>query len=300
MRKLLLAVLAILALPVESFAGAWTLPKRRLWLKSAVFYQATDRRFCTEQDALSLAFRGAGCTSAGHGAPFDPFIGGESQALAIFTEVAYGATGWLDLGVQIPFYRLKFTNLSNPNRPLSNGFGDIRFFAKYRVLQQPFVAAVTLAAKSPTGKFDIDAEAVNVSEGQWDFEVLGEVSKSLWPLQGYASVGVGYRKRTDNDAFEHTMGDELMVLAETGYKLVPRLMIKGTLNWLRGQAPRLKVNNVPLLERRELLTLAPTLVFEAGPVLNLEASIRFPLRGRDFPAGPQFMAALSLQFALVR
>ena len=160
--------------------------------------------------------------------------------------------------------------------------------------------SATVGAKSPTGKFTVDAEAVNVSEGQWDFDVIGEVSKSLWPLRGYVSLGVGYRMRTDNDAFEHTMGDELMLLAETGYELVPRLMIKGTLDWLRGQAPRLKVNNAPLLENRELLTLAPTLVFESWPALNVETSIRFPLHGRDFPATPQFMAALSFQFALVR
>lgn len=299
MRKLLLAVLVILALPVESFAGAWTLPKRRLWLKSAIFYQASDRRFCTEQDALSLAFRDAGCTAAGHRAPFDPFIGGESRALAIFTEAAYGATGWLDVGVQIPFYSLQFTNLANPRRPRSNSIGDVRFFTKLRLLQQPFVASLTAGAKSPTGKFTVDAEAVNVSEGQWDFDVIGEVSKSLWPLRGYVSLGVGYRMRTDNDAFEHTMGDELMVLAETGYEPIPNVMIKGTLDWLRGQAPRLKVNNAPLLERRELLTITPGVIYTLREGLNLEASIRFAIRGQDFPDGPQLMGAISYRFSFL-
>jgi hypothetical protein len=227
MKKLLLAVPVILMMPLESFAGAWTLPKKRLGLKSAIFYQAADRRFCTKQDALSFAFREAGCTAAGHRAPFDPFIGGESRALAIFTEAAYGATGWLEVGVQVPFYGLRFTNLANPRRPRSNSFGDIRFVAKYRVLQPPAVASLTLVVKSPTGKFNVDAEAVNVSEGQWDFEVLGEVSRSLWPLRGYVSLGAGYRMRTDNEAFEHTMGDELMALAEAGYELVPNFDDQG-------------------------------------------------------------------------
>jgi hypothetical protein len=305
MNKLLLAVLAIFLLPVDSLAGAWTLPKRRLWVKSAVFYQTTDRRFCTEQDALSLAFRAAGCIAAGKSAPFDPFIGGKSEALAIFTEVAYGATGWLDVGVQIPFYSLQFTNLANPRRPRSTSFGDVRFFAKYRVLLQPVVASIALAAKSPTGKFNIDAEAVNVSEGQWDFDFLGEVSKSFWlkspfgPLRGYASLGVGYRIRMDNNAFEHTMGDELMALAEAGYELGSRVMIKGTLDWLRGQQPRLKINNAQLLERRELLTISPGVIYTLREGLNLEAVARFAISGQDFPNGHQFMGAITYGFSIL-
>lgn len=298
MKKLLLAVPVILMMPPESFAGAWTLPKKRLWLKSAIFYQAADSRFCTEQDALSLAFRQAGCTAAGHRAPFDPFIGGESRALAIFTEAAYGVTGWLEVGVQIPFYSLQFTNLANPQRPRSNSIGDVRFFTKLRLLQQPFVASLTVGAKSPTGKFTVDAEAVNVSEGQWDFDVFGEVSRSLWPLRGYVSLGVSYRVRTDNDAFEHTMGNELMALAEAGYEPVPRLMIKGTLDWLRGQPPRLKLNNAPLLERRELLTVAPGVIYALREGLNLEAAVRFALSGQDFPDGHQLMVAVSYSFSV--
>lgn len=299
-KRILMAmgILLLYGLPANSLAGAWTLPKKRLWLKSAIFYQATDRRFCTEQDALSLAFREAGCTSAGHSAPFDPFIGGESKVLAVFTEAAYGATGWLDVGAQIPFYSLQFTNLANPQRPRSNSIGDVRFFTKLRLLQQPFVASLTVGAKSPTGKFTVDAEAVNVSEGQWDFDVLGEVSRSLWPLRGYLSLGVGYRVRTDNGAFEHTMGKELMIVAETGYEPVRRLMIKGTLDWLRGQAPRFKLNNAPLLERRELLTVAPGVIYALREGLNLEAAVRFALRGQDFPDGYQLMAAVSYGFSV--
>ncbi len=291
-------MLAVFLLPVEAFAGAWTLPKKRLWIKSAIFYQATDRRFCTELEALSLAFREAGCNSAGHSAPFDPFIGGESRALAVYTEAVYGATGWLDLGVQIPFYSLQFTNLANPQRPRSNSIGDVRLFTKLRLLQQPFVASLTVGAKSPTGKFTVDAEAVNVSEGQWDFDIIGEVSRSLWPLRGYVSLGAGYRVRTDNIAFEHAMGDELMVLAEIGYEPIPNVMIKGTLDWLAGQPPRLKVNNAPLLERRELLTVAPSVIYVLREGLNLEAAVRFAISGQDFPDGHQLMAAVSYGFSI--
>lgn len=282
--------------PASAFAGAWTLPKGSLWLKTAIFYQSTDSRFCSGQDAQSPAFHQVGCTSAGQSTPFDPFIGGESTALIVYSEATYGVTGWLDLGVQIPFYRLEFTNMANPNRPRSNSFGDIRFFAKYRALLKPLVASLTVAAKSPTGKFDVDAEVVNVSEGQWDVDFFAEVSKSFWPIPGYASLGFGYRIRTDNDDFEHTMANEMIALGEIGYELIPRVMVKGTVDWLRGQRPRVKATNEPLLERRELLTIAPGVFYKLQKNLGLEASVRLPVRGQDFPDGPQFMGAVSYQF----
>ncbi len=295
-----LLVSLLFALTGSTFAGAWTLPKKRLWLKSAIFYQAADSRFCTEQDALSPAFREAGCTAAGHRAPFDPFIGGESEALAIFTEARYGVVDGLEVGAQIPFYSLRFTNLADPQRQRRNSIGDVRFFAKLRLVQQPVVASLTLAAKSPTGKFTVDAEAVNVSEGQWDFEMFGEVSRSLWPLRGYASLGAGYRWRTDNPNFDQTVADEFVLQAEAGYEIFSRVTLKSSVDWLRGRRPQLTFNRAPLLEQRELLTVAPALLVAPYAALQFETSIRLPLRGQDFPAAPQFMAAVFYQFPIVR
>ncbi|MFQ5627811.1 MAG: hypothetical protein ACE5I1_03545 [bacterium] len=281
-------------------AGGWTLPKGRLWLKSAIYYQSTSSRFCTSQDAQSLAFQQAGCSSAGHSAPFDPFIGGDVEALAVFTELAYGVTSRFELGVQVPFYSLQFTNLADPNRPTSESIGDVRFYAKYLFLQKPFVASFRVGAKSPTGKFNVDAEVVNVSEGQWDIEFFGEVSKSFWPLPVYASVGAGYRMRSDNDDFEHTLENELMVLAEAGINLSSRLLLKGTFDWLRGQRPKIKLTGDPLLWRRELMTLAPALSYQVFQDFHLEGAVRFPLRGRDFPDSPQFITSLSYSFPLLK
>jgi hypothetical protein len=94
------------------------------------------------------------------------------------------------------------------------------------------------------------------------------------------------------------MGDELMLFAEAGNELVPPLMIKSTLDWLRGQAPRLKVNNAPLLERRELLTITPGVINALREGLNLEAAIRFDLSGQDFPGGRQLMGVISYDFSV--
>jgi hypothetical protein len=75
-------------------------------------------------------------------------------------------------------------------------------------------------------------------------------------------------------------------------------MIKDTLDWLRGQAPRLKVNNAPLLEHRALLTITPGVIYMLREGLNLEAAVRFALSGQDSPDGHQLMAAVSYGFSI--
>lgn len=52
--------------------------------------------------AAQKALNEKGMTFAGRNAPFDPFAGGKSGAPAVFTDVAYGTTGWLDLRVPVP------------------------------------------------------------------------------------------------------------------------------------------------------------------------------------------------------
>ena len=274
----LLLFAAVFFHAVDLFSGGWTLPRGRVWMKSMLYYQSSRSRFCTVQDAASPAFQSVGCSHAGDRAPFDPFSGGQSQALAIFTELAYGVTGWLDLGLQVPFYSLQFTNLADPNRPGSQNLGDIRFYSKIRLLQGPVVTSVKLGAKSPTGKFNIDAEAVNVSEGQWDFEAFLEMSRSLWPVRGYSSLGIGYRIRTDNPDFEHSFGNEFFARVEAGYNVTQRFFIKGSLDYLRSALPRVKSTGAELFERRELLV--------AGALPCSISSAACAAKPRSAPAPP--------------
>ncbi len=293
-------VIICLATQISSvcFAGAWTLPKGRIWLKAAVFYFSTNERFCTELNSRSLAFQSVGCTSAGQTAPFDPFIGGKSTALSVFTETTYGLTNKFDIGILVPFYSLRFTNLANPNRTGTNSIGDIRFFGKYRFLNDPVVASIMISIKSPTGKFTVDAEAVNVSEDQWDIDFLVEASKSFSKLPGFATIGLGYRVRTDNNDFQTTIGNEVIGIADLGIDLTSSITLRGSLNWLYGEETRIKLTDKPSLQRRELLTFASGINFKLKRDLNLESFVRFPLRGKDFPRGIQLEGAISYSFSL--
>lgn len=299
-RRISLLVAALLILPTYLRAGGWTLPKGRLWVKSAVYYQRTSQRFCTEENAAQPLYRQAGCLHAGDSAPFDPVTLGEVEALAIFTDIAYGLTDGLEIGVKLPFYAVRFTNLSNPARPGTTTLGDLRLYVRYRLLNGPVVATLRAAVKSPTGAFTIDAEVVNVSEGQWDFELFGEVGKSFWPLPIWVSAEAGYRLRTNNGHFDHSVADEISALAEAGLNFSARFSARVTADWLYSGQPRARAFDTRLRIRRELLTVAPAIAYALRSGLWLEGSVRFPVRGQDFPAGPQFIVALSYSTSLWR
>lgn len=283
-----LAFVAFLFHPSTSQAGAWTLPKGRLWIKSAFFYQATSEQFCSG----NLAF-----CSRHQRAPFDPFIGGRSKSLAVFTEASYGLTGWLDLGVQIPYFNLEFRDISNPSRPRTSKFGDVRFYARYRLFTDPVVASIRLGVKSPTGGVNVDSEVVPIGEGQWDLEFYGDVGRSFTSFSGYANLSLGYRVRRRNDRFDFKPGDEASLLLEGGWTVIPRLMVKGTLHYLYSGHPR-SLGFTFMSQRRELLTASPVLLYKPVADLTLEALIRLPLRGQGFPAGPQFGFGLSYSMNL--
>ena len=288
MSCLLLAV--YLLFPTQVSAGAWTLPKGRLWVKSSLFYQSTDKQFCSG----NLGF----CNRHDR-APFDPFTRGRSRSMVVFNDLAYGVSGWFDVGIHIPFYRLEFRDLSNPTRPQTQKIGDIRFYAKYRFLTQPVVASIRLGAKSPTGGINVDSEVVPIGEGQWDIEVSGDVGRSFSALPGYVNLSLGYRQRTVNQDFNFKPGDEFTLLAEGGWQVTPFLMGKASVGYLYSAHPR-ALGITFKTQRRELLTLAPALLWTPGRTLVFEAGVQWPVRGQDIPAGPQFNFGLMYTFDLFR
>jgi hypothetical protein len=286
-------------MPSALAAGPWTMPKGVVRLKTGLSYQSTNTRFCTAQDAASSAFREAGCTTPGQRAPFDPFVGGAVQAVALTTELMFGVNGWFDAGLQVPYYSIRFVNLADPERPRTSSFGDIRLIGKARIIERPFLASLELALKSPTGEFTVDSEVVNVSEKQWDFDALAEVGKSFWPLPLYIAGGIGYRFRSDNRDFEQTFANERLMYFEAGYNVTPRLLLKGYLHWLRGGRPQVRATGTNLLWRRALLTLTPSFLYSPVDNIALEAGLRFALAGEDFPSGRQVFCTISYDLQLL-
>ena len=164
---------------------------------------------------------------------------------------------------------------------------------KLQTSEQPFVSAISITLKSPTGEFTNDAEIVNVSEGQWDIEFLGEISKSFWPVDGYAGIGIGYRIREDNVNFEQSVEKEFIFRAEVGYRLFRQVLVKSDFDWLRGGRPTLFASDEPLLWKRELLSIAPAIIFEPLKNFQIETGLRYSIAGEDYPSGYQLILGIS-------
>ena len=290
MKRVMRWLALLLAVPLTGIAtaGPWTLPAGRLYLKTAVAYHNTDRRFCTVQDARSPAFCAAGCAHAGDRAPFDPFTAGRSEA--------WGIRDGLEIAVQIPLYRLRFTNRADPDRPATTAAGDIRFGSGLRLSNGPVVSAFRILVKAPTGRFTRDAEVINVSEGQWDLDLKLSAGGSGGGGQLWWSGMAGYRFRGDNSDLEIELGDEWLARLEGGVHLTGTIAAKTSLDWARSDRPVLRASGRSLPWRRERWAATPSVLVAVHERFTLEGAVEVPVSGRDGPAGAVFLAGGAVHF----
>ena len=139
--------------------------------------------------------------------------------------------------------------------------------------------------KFPTGGFVNDAEIVPVGEGQYDFEVKGEMARSLWPLPAYVTGLIGYRFRTKNEENGISYGEEIFWSAEGGFHLSSRIMLKAVFWGLDGLEATSFDLPIPSLQRR-VGYLEPGVLIELAPTRGIEVSVPFTLWGQNWPAGP--------------
>ena len=295
MRRLaVLALLtALLPVPRDLHAGAWTLPAGHFWTKLAFLKQATDEEYVSV---------------GGQGRPPDPTVlytpgdraryrfNGMYDSRALFFDIHYGITDRLDVGVQLPFYQQRFSDdallvgFGEPRR--ATGFGDLRAFLKFRVTDRPLVATLKVGAKAPTGRFVNEDGIIPVGEGQWDYDFILQLGRSFWPVPAYATGEVGYRLRLRNREIDRDPGEEFTFLGEVGYSPLDQLLFALKLDGLRGRPARiLGIKSTSTVSR--VTYLSPTVAF--GPVgkASIEAALRITLGGRNFPAGQMLVIGVS-------
>lgn len=218
-----------------------------------------------------------------------PFLnnGAESRSTAIFADVLLGVTDRIDVWVQVPYFDLNFDD--DTEKRHSAGIGDIRMSARVNLLQLrsgsiPISARFT--AKAPVADLTIDAEVIPVGEGQWDYEAWLESGISLWPLPLYSVVWLGYRWRTLNQETTREPGDEFTFLGEVGgTSLIGGLGGKVVVDGIFGRPGKIQGLQLGDLDRREIVYLAPTALYNFTSSTVLEVSGRIPLHGKNFPAG---------------
>ncbi len=191
----------------KAWAGAWTQPKGKTWFRAGTMFQSTSERYFID----------------GRRIPY--FFEGHNRTVGFFFDFEHGVTEQLEVSAHLPFFGVTFNDLADDRQ--SNGIGDVRVGARYNILRGPFVATIGGRVKFPTGEFVNDAEIIPVGEGQYDFEVKGELAHSFWPHPTYITGFIGYKFRTKNEENGISYGDEIFWSAEGGYHLRSRHHAQG-------------------------------------------------------------------------
>jgi len=288
-------ILILVTLSTQLFAGAWTLKRGDLWVKTSFYYQKTkDRYFGGLSPACPLA-RNRNCKN-GERVRF--VLNGESKIKAVFLDLSYGLLDELQLNVQIPYYDLEFDDFGGDRN--TTDIGDIRFGAQYRLIANPFVSSVKIEAKAPTGFFNRDAEVVPIGDDQWDLELMARFGKSLWPIPVYANLDVGYRFRfKPADDTIREPGNEFIFRAEAGYNVLKTLQVKAGLNGLYGN----KFKQADLVipdSQRQILFFEPGIHWNVQGPLAIDTGVQFSLSGKNYTAGQVFNFGLSYNFSLIK
>ena len=196
-------------------------------------------------------------------------------------------TDRVDVWLQVPYFDLNFDDYTE--RRHSSGIGDVRVSARVKLLQLrngsvPVSARFTV--KAPVDSLEIDAEVISVGEGQWDYEAWLESGISLWPLPLYSVVWVGYRWRTLNESTTRKPGDEFTFLGEIGgTSVVGAFGGKVVVDGIFGQPGKIQGLQLGDLDRREIVYVSPTALYNIADSTLLEVAVRIPLHGRNFSYG---------------
>lgn len=282
----------LLACAREADAGAWLLPGGYLWLKTTVMHQSSSKEF------VAAPGGGRGSTPSytyrpGQRAPYR--FGGRHTWTGVFTDIAWGLTDWLEVGAQVPYYRQDYSDAQDPlflETRGQAGVGDLRVRSRIRLTGHRVVSSVAFAAKMPTAAYRNRDGLVTLTDGQWDLDAVSQVGMSLWPLAAYVNLSAGYRVRLQNKSAGRDPGDEWLYAVEFGYGFHPR--IRGTikLEGVRGKAARSLGLEIPSDVRRVTFVF-PSLSLNLSKGAVLEAGVRYPVTGRNHPAGRMLVAAVS-------
>lgn len=292
---ILLQVLLVLFPDQQLLAGAWTLKKGKLWVKSSFLIQRTKDRYASRNIIC-------GDRRCRNGQRTRFFFNGKIANSATYFDFRYGLTDRIEVQFQVPYFDISFKDDVNPERPTTTDFGDIRFGLRYRIPFKPLVTTIRIGAKAPTGFFNVDSEVVPVGDGQWDLEVSAQFGRSFWPIPVYANLAVGYRFRYEPAITTTNLdpGDEFTLRAEAGLNITKNILIKTALDGFWGQEftaiftdSKFKLPDT----ERAILYFEPGIFWQVlGPVA-LDASVRFSLSGMNFPAGQVVGFGVSYTFS---
>ena len=264
--KFLLAIALCVLVPHTAYGGAWTLQKGQVWSKLNLLTQSTSEHYLANGDVGEF-----------------PATYKSNQ---LFFDMFYGVSDRVDIGIQIPYCGNKFVDIASAvglpeENAKESGIGDLRGYTKINLVQQAVVATLKLGFKAPIGEYRAAPEAISVSEGQWDFDVIFQIGGSLYPAPMYANIDLGIRLRQENET-GYDPPEELIYNAEIGYSLTDNFLFALKLEGLRG-------------DDRRTTYVVPTVLIGLNQNLSLETSMRMTISGRKAFAGNIWAVGISYQ-----
>lgn len=274
-------------------AGAWTQPRGRLWVKSALIYSFTDRQFA----ARAAILPGGREVQAGDSRPFDEE--GAARARLIWSEVEFGISDRLSVGAALPYQDLRYEDRLALTE--SWGVGDIRLAARYALLHEGARRlSVRGAWKLPYGEAATRPDDLPLGEGQSDFDLGLQFGRSLGWRSGWTGIEGGYRWRLRNEEIGRDPGDEWFwrVEAAAGLDRAGAFALRVSWDGLRGDATQWD-DFVGDGDRRRLQQIGVGLLMRWG-VYTLEPSWVLRAAGEAYPAGQEWSFGISRAFDLRR
>ena len=158
---LLIVALSVL-MPQMASAGAWTLGKGQVWSKITYMSLSTNEHYDNDGNAGEIPAR--------------------YKSQQLYFDVYYGLNDRIDVGIKIPYISNEFVDVS-PDHPFSgapdkkdSGIGDIRGVAKINLVNSAdLVGTLKLGFKAPMGEYREVPEALSITGGQWDFDVVAQL-----------------------------------------------------------------------------------------------------------------------------
>ncbi len=296
---LLIVALSVL-LPQMASAGAWTLGKGHVWSKITYMSLSTNEQYDNDGNVGEIPAR--------------------YKSQQVYFDLYYGLNDRIDVGIKIPYVSNEFVDVS-PDHPFhgapdkkDSGLGDVRGIAKINLVNSAdLVGTLKLGFKAPVGDYREVPEALSITGGQWDFDVVAQLGRSFHPVPVYANVDLGYRLRGEykdsnpEDAGgvdrTYTPGAEFVFNAEAGYSPMDKLLVALKYESIIGQEYD-TINNPPAGSKVETLNqsvsyLAPTVLVGLHPSVSLEAQARMTVSGSRYFAGPTYAVGLSFTGNLI-
>ncbi len=288
----LLLAIALFAAPEPSLAGAWVLPKGRLWGKLGVSWFTTEEKFADNRlDTLKHHPDGSP-VQPGDRIPFDFQTGGRYSVASVLMEAYYGLLEGIEVRAKLPFHSTEFSNDAGDIEP-GQGPGDLRLGVAGRIWHSDYwILSTLLEWKIPTADLPRSIYQQPLGEGQHDLSLWIRAGRSLHP-RGWLSGELGYRWRFASEELAIDPGNEWLLTVEGGWKPSPPLALKLEFRGLwGGEWLDTGFDLSRELGRRRLITIAPALLIEIGPRLTIEAGADLALAGEGLPAGVLWRLAL--------